>query len=286
MLDVPRAVFVRQILVGWCVSEVGWGADKHIGQALGTDDPWRVEALALWRERRADMPSWLRAEGVETDLTGAGYLRSLEHGSPELLEQEVSSMDIYVANAKLLWLDLVSMLEHDRWYAPSLLTEILQLCFACALFDRLEAVLREPALGHYLPVQRPSFITDAFHTAAFNEWVDAIIDHVLSPLGIARREPGHERVWLDTRMLRLDSVEEELGISDELRTKRMRDLFQREDLPFKIQPTGGAPGRPMLSVALLPAPGHISLDLPIQSLLAALDGAKITGYHGKTVSTS
>jgi hypothetical protein len=282
LLEGTRAAFVRKMLVGWCVSEIGWSADRHIGQALGVDDPWRVEALALWRERRADLPSWLRAEGVETDLTGAGYLRTLEHGSPEVLEQEVSIMDIYVANAKLLWLDMISMLEPDRWYAPGLLTEILQLCFACALFDRLESVLREPALGHYLPVQRPSFITDSFHSAAFNEWVDALIDTVLAPLGLARREAGQERVWLDTRPLRLDSVEEELGISDELRIKRLSDMFQREDLPFKITPAG-APVRPALSVATLPDPGHVSLDLPIHQLIDALEGATIIGYHGKTV---
>jgi hypothetical protein len=282
LLEGTRQSFVRNLLVGWCVSDIGWAADQHIGRALGIDEPWRRAALELWRKRREDSPAWLRAEGIETELTGAGYLRSLETGTDDLLEREISAMDVYVANAKLLWLDLLSTLEPERWYPPGLLTELLQLCFACALLDRLEVVLMDPAGGHYMPVQRPSYITDVFHSSAFDEWIDGILDHIFAPLGIARREQEQERVWLDTRPLRLDSVAEEMGISDELRVKRLRDIFQREDLPFKLS-GAGALGRPVLSVATLPAPGHISLHLPIRELLEVVDRAPIIAYHGKTI---
>lgn len=281
LLDAPRAVFARRVMFDWCVGLLGARADRHAPQALGIDEQWRQQILALdLGAADVHLPTWVFHEGIDSQLTGAGYLRSLESSEPNTLLLELGMVTHYVWNAKLLWLDLLSLLEGERWYALGLIQELLQLVSALTIFNLLSHVLENPGVSHYLPVQRASFLTDPLHTSAFDAWVRAILEEVFVPLGVAVVEG--ERVMLSTRHLR---VVDPPGVPEDSRAQALRELFEDPNMPFDVPSAAQSALRP---VAAVPEPDEerLSLDLPASLLLECVEGRQIERYVGRVLELS
>lgn len=277
VLDEPRAAFARQSLLSWCMGGFGQGADRWLAQAIGLDDPWRLQVLDSMLELLdGHVPAWLLHEGIDSQLTGMGYLRTLDTSTPELLTLEVGMVNSYICGAKLLWIDLLSMLEDGRWYSVAALDELMQLVAALTLFNHLAHVLEHPGMSHYLPVQRASFLTDPHHVSAFGGWVRAIFEEVFAPLGVARVDG--DRVWLSTKWMRIPSPE---GLEVELREAALREIFGDDELVF----SAASHVSPLRAVRAAPVPGAgaLSLDESVEFLLEQTLGKQIKTYDGKSL---
>lgn len=277
VLDEPKAAFARQSLLSWCMGGFGQGADRWLAQAIGLDDPWRLQVLDSMLELLdGHVPAWLLHEGIDSQLTGMGYLRTLDTSTHELLTLEVGMVNSYICGAKLLWIDLVSMLEDGRWYSIAALDELMQLVAALTLFNHLAHVLEHPGMSHYLPVQRASFLTDPHHVSAFGGWIRAVFEEVFSPLGVARVDG--DRVWLSTKWMRIPSPE---GLEVELREAALREIFGDDELAF----SASSHVSPLRAVRAVPAPdaGALSLDESVEFLLEQTLGKRIETYDGKSL---
>lgn len=274
-LDLPRPAFVRHVLFEWCTGFVGTHVDQNLAKAVGLDDVWRQLMLKVLKRAKEFTPIWMRYDGVEPMLTGAGCLRDVEDSSEDLLIAELGIVNGVIWTAKLVFLDLISMLGSDYWYSKKAVAELLQIVSAFSTFSHIYQVLEHPEVGYYVPVQRASFMTDPFHTPEFETWVDALINDLLVPLGIARRHPESESVWLDTSLLRIPSPP---GLLDEHRQGLVRDLFGDEDLEFKI------PGPGLTRLHRVPSATEqdvVDLDLPLFVVRQSLDGRAVTGFDGQ-----
>ncbi len=280
LLELPRGLFMRRVLAEWCVGKIGRSADEPLARALGVDESWRQQVLEMLSARHDELPRWLLGEGIPTEMTGSGYLRALEQSPADLLIMELGLSSSYIWTAKLLWLDLLSLLEPHAWYSKGMLADLLQIVAACAMFDHLSHVLEQPGMASYLPVQRASYLNDGFHVAAFDEWVDAILDGLLLPLGLAVLDEPGERVLLDTRHLRTLTPQ---GLPEDHRARLVQDVVQDEQLDFKA---------PSLSpVSVLRAvpdeapldPDALALSEPIATLLEATRARRITRYDGGAI---
>ena len=281
LLDAPRTSFARDLLKEWCLGLVGQHPDRHIPQAIGLDDAWRLRLISLFdrRPNTFQLPAWVFQDGVESVMTGMGYLRPIEESTPDLLVFELGMVNSYLGQAKLLWLDLLSMLEEGRWYSLGPLQELMQLVAAFTLFHNLSHLLDHPELSSYMPVQRASFLTDPVHVSGFDAWCRAICEELLVPLGLARVED--ERVQLQTRHLRVESPD---GMHDELREQLIREVFDDDTIEFKIAPNTSNAGLRAVSLAPAPsAPGALRLDLPCQTLIERVKKRIITRYDGVSI---
>ena len=116
VLETSRQAFAAAMVYRWCTGELGAGVDRWLTQAIGLDETWRQEILSMRWHRQSDrLPSWLLQEGLESRMTGAGYLRVLEDSEPGLLLGELSLVNSYIWSTKLLWLDLLSCLDGESW---------------------------------------------------------------------------------------------------------------------------------------------------------------------------
>lgn len=278
-LDSGRTSFARDFMLEWCLGGVGSESEAFIPAAIGLDEGWREQVSELDLEEALPfLPAWLEHEGIDAQMTGTGYLRALSASTPELLMLELGLVNSYIWSFKILWLDVLSMLEDGRWYPMSLLQELLQLCAALTLFNHLSHVLEQPGLSHYVPVQRASFLSDPAHVQAFNAWCEAIVEQVMVPLGVAQRED--HLVMLATRSLRVESPE---GMPDELRVESMRELFGEDELDFDLSRTHE--GARLFSVAAVhdteqtPQGEWVSLGQPLLGVLAQLKGRRIVKYE-------
>ncbi len=274
-LDLPKAAFVRHVLFEWCTGFVGTHVDKNLAKAVGLDDVWRRLMLKVLSRAKEFTPVWMRYEGVEPLLTGAGCLRDVEDSSEELLIAELGIVNGVIWTAKLVFLDLVSMLGTDYWYSKKAIAELFQIVASFSTFSHIYQVLEHPEMGLYVPVQRASFMTDPLHTPEFESWVDDLITHLLEPLGIARRHPETDSIWLDTTLLRIPSPP---GLLDEHRQGLVRDLFSDPDVEFKI------PGPSLTRLHRVPSatdPGVVDLDLPLFAVRQSLDGRAVTAFDGQ-----
>ena len=292
-LDAPRAEFCRVALGDWVMGRLGLESERLIPQAIGLDESWRQAVLALdWHGEIDRLPAWMMHEGVETQLTGAGFLRTMEGNTPERLLVELSVVNSYVWGLKIAWLDVMSFLDGQRWYPVAMIQELLALLAALSLFEVMANVLDMPGSSHYLPVQRATFLQEPSHAEAFDAWCIQILEHVLVPLGVATIEGSTVR--FRTRDLRVVSPP---GMPDEYRAQLVRDLFNDPDLPFLNEPEGGA--RAALSLAPTPtlveaaneeqepAPEggeHLQIEAPAERLLDAQRGRDVVRYDGAAMT--
>ncbi len=280
-LDAPHQSFARRMLRKWTMGLIGSSSERFVSQAIGLDEQWRGQVLGMELELLDDrLPAWLFHEGVDSQVTGAGYLRSLEVSTPQLLTFELGMVGSYLCCLKILWLDILSLLDDRRWYSLGAIQELLQLSAGLTLFSHLAHVLEHPSLTHYLPVQRASFLTDPVHTSAFDRWAEAIIHEVLEPLGVAHLD--EELVWLDTRPMRIANP---LGMFDEQRVVVIREILNDPEFAFTI-PNGSGNG--LRSITTIPDPeeGAIALEAPMASILDAVDGRRIVRYDGSQIFTA
>lgn len=274
LLNLPRQSFAREVLARWAGCHLGRHVDARLSQAIGLDETWRKQVLeAMLRDDEVPLP-WLLSEGLTSEMTGAGYLRALDSSSPELLSMELGLVNSYIWSSKLVWLDLLSMLQQGSWYNLSLLFELIQLVCACSLFEHLAHVLEYTGMAQYLPVQRASFLTDSFHSDAFEAWVRDIFTHLLVPLGVAVWSDDGQRVCLDVKQLRIPTPP---GLPDEDRVNILRDIFQDPELEFKIPTATHA----VFGLVSDPPEGSISLNDSLESLIERVQGWLIGSYDGK-----
>ena len=274
VLELGRAPFARHALRAWCMGGFGEKSDRHAAPAIGLDDAWRQQVLELeLGPYDALLPAWVHGEGMEPQMTGTGYLRNLSTSTPELLMLELGLVNSYIWSTKVLWLDLLSLLEDGRWYPLGLLQELLQLVAALTLFNHLAHILEHPAFSHYLPVQRASFLSDPMHVTSFDDWAAEVVEDVMVPLGVAAIEDG--LVMLSTRDLRVESP---TGMPDELRVESLRELIGDDEFEFVIPESNG----PKLSIAAVHEPredGSLPLDSPLPKLFEWLEGKRIVRYE-------
>lgn len=277
LLDLSRPIFLREVLSFWASCQIGHHIDARLASAIGLDETWRQQVLDAMRASDEDPLPWLLSEGLTSEMTGAGYLRALDNSTPELLAMELGLVNSYIWSSKLVWLDLLSMLQPGSWYNISLLFELIQLVCAVTLFEHLSHILEYTGLAQYLPVQRASFLTDAFHTDAFEAWVRDILLHLFVPLGVAAVSEDGQRVCFDVKFLRVPTPD---GLTDDDRVALLRDIFQNPDLEFKIPTSAPAP---FGLVAPQPPEGGLALTEPLAHLMASVQGRLIASYDGRVI---
>lgn len=276
-LDMDRSTFVRRALTAWVNGSMGRRAERSLCPALGVDERWRQLTLELLNENDESHPLWMHFEGVPSEVTGAGYLRPLEQSSEDILRLELSDVTGYIGIAKILWLDALSTLDSPCWISQDLLTELLQLCCACALFEHLPNILQNPGLARYIPVQRASFLTDGFHMAAFNDWVEDILTHFLIPMGIAQRHTQDPtRVSIELELLSVD-VPEHFPSSD---LEGLRADLLHASAPRRVSSSND---RPRFGVVPNLDGHELSLSSPLDALLHATKHARILSYDGRHI---
>ncbi|MBA2663239.1 MAG: hypothetical protein H0U74_13180 [Bradymonadaceae bacterium] len=276
LLDMNRAAFIRQALMEWCTGFAASKADEHLGVAIGLDDSWRERVLALLIEREEFVPLWMHYEGVPSNTTGAGCLRNIEDGVDEMLLMEMGLTNGFVWSIKLIWLDLLSMIEAERWYTIGALTEMFQLTACMAMFSQLIHLLEHPHFSFYLPLQRASFFTDAYHGEQFQSWVYDVLRNLFIPLGLAVLSEDEESVWIDSKNLRIESP---TGWPDEQRIELLRELLDDDKLDFRI-PSATRPGLRSVSNALEKPEKGVNLSEPIDVVRKQLKGKKVVRFDG------
>lgn len=275
VLDMPKSSFVRELLLEWCTGYAGFDADAALPRAFGLDDVWRCEAIEFLDGRDEFIPRWMLHEGVDPNSTGSGQIRNPGESTPEQLEIEVALTNGIMWSAKLVWMDLLSMLESHMWYPREALIDVLGLTTGLAVFSQLYRVLEEPNMGYYLPVQRASLLLDDFSVSHFTDWFDAILDGLFVPLGIAVVE--EDGVWLDTTALRIETPP---GMVDDNRRDVLRAIFDAPDMPFEIvRPHASTLHR----VDTAPAGDTIDLDLPLQTVRDLLGDRRIVRFDGRRI---
>lgn len=231
LLDMPKLGFVRQVLFEWCTGYVGARADAGLPEAVGLDESWRQEAIAAIQKDGEFVPVWMHHEGVEAHTTGGGWLRNAGEADPEQLVMEMALTTGLIWLGKVVWLDLLSLLDSQMWYPKHLLVELLQLSAGHSTFSQLTHVLEAPNMAYYLPVQRASLMSDEFSAPQFEGWLDAILDGLLVPLGVAALSDDREMVWLQTAGLRIESPP---GLGDDARERILQQIFDAPDFEFRV----------------------------------------------------
>lgn len=282
-LELSRPAFTRHVLHAWCWSEAGRRADAQLGQAVGLDEAWRAQCLEVMRHQiHISLPHWLHVEGLEPELTGTGYLRALEAATPDIVRVEYELTRSGIGGLKLLWLDLLSALPSDQWYPLAALSELLQLSCAVVFFNHLVHLLEQPNTPHYMPVQRASFLTDPAHTSSFEQWCLGIVCDLLQPLGVALWDEADERVWLDTRHLRLPNPP---GIPEEIRVVLPCEVLGIEPEAFPIPAATTSGFQPKLALANTAEAGRLDLNLSLKQILDQLGDRPILRYDGRYLYT-
>lgn len=280
LLDIARPAFVRHVLSEWCAGIVGGLVDRNLGQAIGLDDLWREMAIRALIEERDLVPMWMFSQGVPSGTTGAGNLRDVDSGMQDMLLFEMDLTNSFVWTIKLLWLDLLSLLEAERWYPIAGMVEMFQYTACMALFSHLQEILNDPKLSWvYLPVQRTSFFTDPYHTEQFEIWVRDLIAHLFAPLGLAALSDDGESVWLDTRLMRIESP---WDWPDEERIGLLREIFNDDAFEFRL-PSAAGPGLRALGNAREITAGSVRLSEPMDVLREVLRGKRIKRFDGVSV---
>lgn len=276
VVDLPHGPFVRQVLFDWCTGYVGAAPDANLVQAIGLDEVWRKEAIRFLMTRDEFVPLWMNSEGLDPLSTGCGAIRTAGDSDPELLMMEIGLTNGLVWSAKLVWLDLLSLLESQMWYPRSMLVELMQLATGFAIFTQLIHVLEQPNAGYYLPVQRASLAADQFHQTHFDAWVSDIVRDLMEPLGVARSAED-DLVWLDSSNLRVESPP---GLPDSTREQLMREVFDDPTVEFRVpsQPAGR-----LHRIDDVPGGRSIDLDRPLQTIRDWLGDRRITRFDGRRI---
>ncbi len=281
LLDMDRKAFVRDVLYEWCGGFVGGGFDERLPKAFGLDERWREQAVEILRARREFIPQWMEFEGVDQERTGAGCLREATDDNPELVARELSILNGYVLSAKMVWLDLLTLLSRNRRYPLQGIVELEQMNASVCLFSQLGRLLEDPREYFYLPVQRASFLTDPFHTSEFEGWIGDVVDRLFEPLGVGSRD--EESVLLTDVEFRIDSPP---GWSLRDREQLVGEVVERDDFEF---PGTRGDRRPLEAVEAPSEsdrggfPRRVELDAPIDDILEAAHGRGVEAFEGDAV---
>ena len=279
LLDMPRPAFVENVLYEWCGGFLGSSLESHLPKAIGLDEEWREQAVEILRARHEFIPHWMEFEGVPQERTGAGCLRETANSTPEQLADELGIANGYVWSVKMIWLDLLSVLESERWYPLDGLVELMQFSASVCLFSQIGRLLDDPRAYFYIPVQRTSFLEDPVHTSEFEMWLEDVLDGLFVPLGIAQRRCEDDYLWLETEHLRVDTppgwIEQD-----------------RKDLIAEVVGDHGdfeLPSNRNTSLRTVSEPSEsdsdvIPLDYPIDTILRAARGHKIETFHEDALS--
>lgn len=279
LLNMSRPDFVRNTLYEWCGGFIGREIDDALPRAIGLDDVWRDRAIELLRARREFVPVWMNSEGLPPERTGAGCLRDPEEGMSERIATEIEVANSYVWGLKLLWLDLLTLLDRGRWYSRDLMAELLRMSASISLFSQLGHLLQDPGAQYYAPVQRASFLNDPTHAAAFETWTTDLVEHLLAPLGAARFDASGERIWLNNELLKVKSPP---GWPPEERIQLVEDVFQTDEIDFEPEKFGD--GRNLRPVSTTPAPTDTTIelrDVDLDDLLEVVGSRDIVGFDGE-----
>ena len=277
MLDVPRRRFARELLLEWVIGYSGERADRLMAEAIGLDDLWRRDAISMLRQSDEMVPRWMTYSGVPTHETGGGWLRGAGEGSVDAVIFEAGLVMGFGIALKMTWLDLVSLLEAERWYTVDSLVEMLQCTAAATMFSQLGMVLEHQHSTVYLPYQRASFFMDTYHGPKFREWLEAILDELLVPLGAAQRSEGGDLVYLDTRQLRIESPP---GWPEEHRAEIIQEILADEELIFDL-PAHGGPELRSVSLIEEAQPARVSVAEPLKTLRGLVGDRRVARFDGR-----
>lgn len=277
LLDMPAREFRRNVLYEWCSGFAGRSVDENLPEAIGLDESWRSQAVEILRARHEFIPTWMHAEGIPPEQTGSGCLRDEHDNPPEQLAAELSLVNGYVWGTKLLWLDLLSMLESGRWYPQGLLRELIQLSASVCLFSQVGYLLEDPRAWYYLPVQRSSFLTGPLHTDHFETWMGEVVERLLVPLGVAHHDPDDGLTRLETEALRIQSPP---GWPEEHRLNLLRAIIGEEAADFETTPGGRRDLRQVVE-AVAEDTDLVSLQTPVDDLTDACRDREIAEFDGR-----
>lgn len=278
LLRLSREQFQREGLREWCMGYGASLADAHLGEAVGLDDPWRRRAMKALKKNGDWVPLWMELEGVESTTTGGGWLRESGTGPEEIVLYEAGVTTAFVLMTKLTWLDLLSLLDKERFYSVKGLVGVLQSVAGLSMFSQLGLVLEQQPAAIYLPFQRASFMMDQRHQPRFEEWVKDIIDHLLIPLGVASYGEDEDLVWLDTAALRIDNPP---GWPPEQRHDLMTALFGNE-VEFEL-PEQKANGLRQVAPTVSDEANQVSVQMPLDEILEAAVGREVIGFDGEVL---
>ncbi len=270
-----RAQFTREVLSHWMHGRVGTAIDRHAPQALGIDEQWRVHLLDFWANRDGRPRPWMGYEGVPHVETGAGCLREFESDDEDITMFEHGLLITCLRLTKLHFLDLLSLLEPDEWYSVAQLSELLQWNASVAIFSQIGMIIHDPFSSFYFPVQRPSFLSFPTHADAFGEWCRDILTNLLAPLGLAEVSEDGQRVWLDTRPLRIESPSDWPA---DPREEFVRGVLDDPDFELDIPEASDTVLR-FVPKAL--EPDTLAIEMPIEELLDACEGRPVREFDGK-----
>jgi hypothetical protein len=275
VVDLPRQVFIRQMVNDWVMGYLGAETESRVGQALGLDDVWRVEVLKLLRSKSEFVPVWMHTEGVESAMTGAGFLKDSLETSPEVLHEEFMLLHEIMWSMRLLWLDLLSMLNSEYWYSLEQITELFQMTACLEVFSRVEKALAGIEMPLYIPIQRSSLLMEPMHSEDFGLWVRDVFEKLFQPLGAAVLSQDKKHVMVDPAALRIATP---AGLMETDRVEMLRLILQNPELEFRIQAS------PELRLHRVPNgldATAIDLDVPLQTIRAWLKGRRVRKFDGK-----
>lgn len=275
VVDLPRQVFIRQMVHDWVMGYLGAETEHRVGQALGLDDVWRLEVLKLLRSKNEFVPVWMHSEGIESGMTGSGFLKDSLETTPEVLHEEFMLLHETMWSMRMLWLDLLSMLNSDYWYPLEQITELFQMTACLEVFSRVEKALGGIEMPLYIPIQRSSLLMEPVHTEDFGLWVEDLFSKLFQPLGVAVLSQDKKHVMFDTSVLRIPTP---AGLLDTDRVEMLRLILQNPELEFRIQAS------PELRLHRVPSGKDamsIDLDVPLQTVRAWLKGRRIRKFDGK-----
>jgi hypothetical protein len=301
LLNSPSRDLSRGFLYEWCSGYLGGTADRNLNQALGVDETWRQHAAEMMRGRQQFRPLWFNNEGVDKENTGAGCLRNLNDNEQlELVLQEIELLTTTVWRAKLLWLDLLTLLPDERWYHESLLADLLRMCAAMSMHARIGQLAHDPRAFFYIPAQRPSLLNSPLHLDEFDLWTADILDHLLEPLGLVHvgthpmsspntsdspddsdRDRAAERsVWFDTPIPIIDSP---ASWAEEDRRQLLEFIFGEE---INWRDNRNERGGHLSAVKPFSDDSQgerVDLSADLQHLLDRADGRKIRACDAETL---
>ena len=265
LLDMPGEAFVRDVLYEWCGGFIGSAFEEHLPKAIGLDEQWREKAMEVLRARHEFIPHWMEFEGVPQERTGAGCLRETDEGTPELLATELGIANGYVWSAKMIWLDMLSLLPTGRWYPFDGLVDLMEMVSAACLYSQVGQLLEDPRSYFYVPVQRTSLLEDPFHISEFEQWLGEVVDSLLVPLGVADTRDDDEYVWLATDRLRIETPP---GWSQEDRTGLISRITGIEPGEFALPDNQNFSLRTVAEPTEA-APGEVPFELAVDAMLEA-----------------
>ncbi|MFB6372724.1 MAG: hypothetical protein ABEN55_06345, partial [Bradymonadaceae bacterium] len=279
LLNMSRPEFIRNVLYEWCGGFLGHRFERHLPKAIGLDEEWRQQATEVLRARHEFIPHWMSFEGVEQERTGAGCLREMIDSSPEMLSDELGLANGYVWSAKMIWLDVLSFLDGGRWYAFDELVALMQYVASVCLFSQIGRLLDDPRAYFYLPVQRTSFLKDPFHTSEFETWLEADVEQLLVPLGVAATRESDGAVWLSTDDLRIDTPP---GWADEERRALLGEIVNAPVDEATFPPANNV-SLQAVSEPIDMSASEIPLDRPVDELLEATRDRAIAEFAGDAI---